>query len=496
MKLHLNAPQHHIFTSPKPRTLALFGQGGGKTWEMGVLSYFFIQYCPRSLGLIAANTYGQLSDSTLREIFDVWDKQFGITEYSQRNPEGNYVIDKKPPDHFTNHGRVFKSNNNKIFFDSGQVIMLASLENYKSIEGRTIAWALLDETTDTREAAVKEVITGRLREETIAINTGARKDQFQFIDSNDPNAGKVINPLFIFTKPSKEQWLNEFFEIEQYRERIKATVFHKNKFFTADDNTRRIVIASAYFNQRNLPSGYIEDRKAELSDDLISMLIYASPFGKTGAEYYSTFNHEQHVQKVKHNNRLPLHITFDFNVNPYMTMQVWQVSNNEARCLQEYAMSTPHNTIEDTCRAFLDDWEHLCGAGVYYYGDSSGKNRQPSKMFKSYFDIIERELKHVLTRRSRRLLKQNPRHRGVGKGTLGRREFMCGVLKGGKSVTIKINPSCKYTIADLEFIKEDANGAKKKEKAEINGIVCEKYGHMSDAMDAIICYLFGEYNRE
>ena len=41
--------------------------------------------------------------------------------------------------------------------------MLASLDNWKAIDGRTISWALLDETKDTPEAAVKEVIISRLR---------------------------------------------------------------------------------------------------------------------------------------------------------------------------------------------------------------------------------------------------------------------------------------------------------------------------------------------
>ncbi|MFO7841252.1 MAG: hypothetical protein R6V48_03710, partial [Fidelibacterota bacterium] len=88
----------------------------------------------------------------------------------------------------------------------------------------------------------------------------------------------------------KEQWLNEFFELEKFRDEIKSSIFSDTTFFEKETETRKIVIASGFFNSRNLPPNYFSDRIAELSEDLIGMLIYGSPFGKSGAEYYMSFS--------------------------------------------------------------------------------------------------------------------------------------------------------------------------------------------------------------
>ena len=95
-------PQWQILTTNKARTLFHSGKGG-KTHVMGAMSALFVQHIPQALGLIAANTYGQLTDSTLLEIFTYWKEQCGWTEWTKYNESGNYVIDKQPPQHFKPH---------------------------------------------------------------------------------------------------------------------------------------------------------------------------------------------------------------------------------------------------------------------------------------------------------------------------------------------------------------------------------------------------------
>lgn len=499
--IQFSDPQFDIFSSQKARNLFHSGQGGGKTRVMGDISHNLIQNCPKAVGLIAANTYGQLSDSTLLEITKVW-RDYGWTEYSKNNPDGYYVIDKRPPDHFTPHGHSFKSNNNKIFFRDGQVCMLASLDNYKAIEGRTIGWAMLDETSDTKEEAVKDVIIARLRQEMICINTNEEdKYLLPFVDPDYPDAGMVINPVYIFTKPAKEQWLTDYFEIDDFREEIESTIYSETDYFFKDYKNKRLVIASTFHNQDNLPDNYISDRLMELTPDKADLLIYGSPFGKSGVEYYANFNHGKHVGRVPYIEGLPLHLSFDFNVNPYMTGKVWQFNylkngKIQARCIKEYCLESPRNSVEDVCRAFDNEFGHLCNPGFYYYGDSTGRASLPIKDVKDLFKIIERELGHIIYSRSRRLLRSNPRHRSTGKGTIGRREFINSLFAGKHNVEILIDESCTNTAKDYEYVKEDANGAKLKEKSKINGVKCEKYGHCSDADDAVLCWIFGDYAKE
>lgn len=497
--LKLSRPQYDVLTSTAERTLNLAGQGSGKTFIIGLLSYYFVSEIPAAVGMIAANTFGQLSDSTLVETFKVW-KNFGWTEYSTSNPSGCYIIDKKPPDHFKSHGYTFKSNNNKIFFWNGAVIMTASLDNYKAIEGRTIAWAVLDETADTKEEAVKEVITARLRQDAVYISKNP-STLFHYVAKDHTDASERRNPLYTFTKPTKEQWLTEYYQLEQYRQDILSTIFNPGEYFRKDFDNKRVVICSTHFNERNLPPDYIKNRKKDLSSDQISLLIYGSPFGKTGSEYYNDFQKTKHVVPVQFTPGLPLHIAWDFNVNPYMTMLVWQIVPHESgkicvNCIKEYTLPNPDNTIESICDIFTYDFGHLCSAGLYFYGDATGKNKLPIETVRDYFSVITKMLYDFLSQNSRRLLKQNPRHRAVGKGSLGRRDFMNAVLRGRHNLVIQIDPSCRNTIADFEFVKEDKNGAKVKEKAEINGVVCEKYGHCSDAADGFFAWNWGDWAKE
>lgn len=500
--LELNAPQADILQAAALRYLLQMGQGGGKTAAIGYVSYLFASKIPETLGLIAANTYGQLSDSTLVEVFKIWKKNFGWTKWTKENPSGFYVINNVPPPSFKPHGFTFTTNYNKIFLRNGAVIMTASLDNYTAIEGRSIGWALLDETADTKVEAIKEVITGRLRDPNIFAlqNYDMLTDVFPFCNKDNPRAGEVTNPLFIFTKPVKEQWLTEFFNLEKYREEIIQDCRSETNYFSKHDasENRVVVIASTYHNAHNLPPDYISQRKMELSEDMIDLVIYGSPFGKSGQEYYKSFKHSYNVWPVNYIEGLPLHITFDFNTNPYMTGKVWIYyddgeGNRYWMLLREYAARHPNNSIEGVSRMIIEDWKDVLKKyGMFYYGDATGKNSIPVESVKNYYNVIESMFRIYIDDHSRCILKQNKRHRSVGAGTLGRRDLMNKCLKGGFGFRILIDPSCVESIKDYEFVLENKNGVKLKVKKEINGVVCEERGHMSDADDAIFCYHYDE----
>ena len=72
IEITLTDPQAAILNSNADRNLLMMGQGGGKTNTMGNLSYLLSQNVPDVMGLIAANTYRQLTNSTLKEIFKQW----------------------------------------------------------------------------------------------------------------------------------------------------------------------------------------------------------------------------------------------------------------------------------------------------------------------------------------------------------------------------------------------------------------------------------------
>jgi len=172
--ISLSAPQKTIFESREAINLFLAGQGAGKTFLMGVVAGRFIQSYPHKKGLIAANTYSQLSGTTLFRVREVWKHHFGWTEYNEYTKQGHYTVGVQPPASFNLENHNFENYRNVISFCNGALIHYHSLDNYKPIDGLEISWACLDETKDTRPEAITEVILGRLRQKNASEETPNR----------------------------------------------------------------------------------------------------------------------------------------------------------------------------------------------------------------------------------------------------------------------------------------------------------------------------------
>lgn len=466
----------------------MLGQGSGKTHVAGVVSARFISQFPDVPGFIAANTYMQLNQSTLKRIRSVWRDYYGWEEWSKTNPKGNYVVGKKPPESFNTKGHDLDSYAGVISFIQGTLVFIGSLDNYKAHDGKEFGWAILDETKDTKEDALKDVILGRLRSPGIFIEGD---------ELNSERKGKPFNPLYIFTTPAKVDWLNSMFSLSDYYDEIMRTAVSDADYFynESEDLKQTVVIASTYHNQKNLPSNYIETRKQGLSEGQILMLIYAIPFAKSGGEFYKSFDIGLHANnKHAYDSSLPLHITYDFNVVPYITLTIWQMEKEgnifHLREIKEYCLKSPKNNTLAVTSEFCEDFrDHT--EGIFIYGDPSG-NQRDTRSQKGYNDyaIIQSTLLQNGFAFKNRVDRKAPSV--VGRGNFINAMLEGKQLKSGDYIKISIDSDCKESIADMLYIKEDENGKKKKERASDpdTGQTFEKYGHTSDAMDYLICKLF------
>lgn len=483
--IELSEPQAHFIASNKPRNLYLAGSGAGKSHGGGVISGRFIKNFPKIRGFIGANTYDQLSKSTLDRIFKVWAKSFGMIK------DVHFVVDKQPPAHYKVYGQRLKDYNNVISFINGHVIFVSSLENYRTIDGTEFSYAILDETKDTKEEAVKEVITFRLREAGMWIDENG--DVF---DYKPEGWSESFNPLYILTSPAKVQWINEWFELDQHYEEIALKIFSETEFYTLEGKSFSVVISSTFHNRHNLSDGFIEKTIDSLagSPHLIEMNIYGSPIAKSGGEFIHQFKRLEHVKPVKYKEGLPTHLSLDFNVRPYMTGLVAQVEKmpdgvTEVRFIKEYCLSNPKNKTESICEAWISDF----GAknyGLFYYGDPSGGNEQTlSRDYRDNYDLLAKKLRPYLNNLSNRVLRTHP-------SVLLSRDFLNNIFANVYKIRIIIDPSCKELIADLEFCKEDANGKMiKPKKKDENGMSYEPRGHVLDSKRYLLVALFPDIMR-
>lgn len=201
----------------------------------------------------------------------------------------------------------------------------------------------------------------------------------------------------------------------------------------------------------------------------------------------------------KYDPEMPLHFSFDFNVNPYMSCGVFQVHKTmvgerpyyRAVMLEEICLRSPHNTTKGVCRHIREKYRSRHLSTSYIYGDPNGmkEDTRSEKGFNDYL-IITQEL--IDFNPQRRLHPKAP-------AVATRISFMNSLFSfSNPELEIFIDKKCTNTINDFLYIKEESDGTKQKIKAidAITGINSERYGHLSDCIEYFITYAFSKlYSR-
>jgi len=204
---------------------------------------------------------------------------------------------------------------------------------------------------------------------------------------------------------------------------------------------------------------------------------------QTGGLFYKHFDRAKSVDPtIVYNPDQAIHLSFDFNVNPYMSATIWQIDGKTAKCIDEIASVNPDNTTVGVCREFERRYFNHKG-GLFIYGDPSGR-QQDTRTDKGYNDytIIFNELE-----------KYHPIERVANKHppVVTRGNFINTVfLKGFNDLNILFSDKCKYMLNDMLFGKEASDGTKLKEKTKVDGVTFEKYFHHADTMDYFLCEAF------
>lgn len=247
-----------------------------------------------------------------------------------------------------------------------------------------------------------------------------------------------------------------------------------------------MAIHSTYRDNTFLDVEYIHHLETRVKNDANLYRIYVQgEWGRprTGGEFYKLFDFARDVAPAIRNEGLPLHISFDFNVNPGMHALVFQIDGNNINVIDEIKTISPHNTTKGICKEIERRYFNHVN-GLFIYGDPAGKHQDTRTEYGSNdFTIIQNEL-----------ARYRPQLRvGVkAPGLAIRGQFINSVLADNfDGLKITIDPKNLGFIEDLSNIKETPEGGKFKEKIKgDNGISFEKWGHYSDAFDYFICQAF------
>lgn len=208
----------------------------------------------------------------------------------------------------------------------------------------------------------------------------------------------------------------------------------------------------------------------------------------TGGEFFKAFSVDKHVIPCGYNPELPLHISFDFNVNPAMHAAVFQIHRTEAghvvRWIDEIICKSPDNNTPATCREILRRY-HTHSTGVIIYGDPAGKaeDTRSEKGHNDYVLILQ------VLEKFRPQLRVAKKHPPVAMSGMWVNSLL---REGWDNIDIEVSPECKAAINDLLSLKEDSDGGTFKEKTKdpATGVSYEKFGHLSDCFRYFLCEAF------
>ena len=234
-----------------------------------------------------------------------------------------------------------------------------------------------------------------------------------------------------------------------------------HKIFVEDDNDDRLLIHGRTKDNTYLPKNYIKLLESNYDDKMLKAYMEGQFVNLSkGATYYG-FNREEHTGEVSYNDRLPIRVGMDWNVDPLCAV-VWQKYETKPyiRVIKEVALY--HRGEGDLMtQRMCDEIRELYPNNYYYaYPDATGTARHSSAQF-SDIDIIRRNRMRVMVKHI------NPR-------VVNRVNAVNNNLSKGN---ILIDKSCKMLIGDLEKVtnKEGSRDIDKSNKELTH--MCDAFGY-------------------
>lgn len=373
------------------------------TWIGSRYAYYKILSNPETLGLIGANTYDQLSTSTVKPFFEFLNKV--------KMP---FVVHRRPP---ASWGLKlnFSHYNNKMCFPNGKVILLRSFDNFETLEGLTLGWAWIDETRQSNPA-VWDILLRRLR-----CNQSHKLE------------------MKVTSTPNGRDWVYEEFQ-------------KSNKY--------QIIFMSACENP-HLPKEYILDMLASYDPELAKQEVHGRIVEHGRARTYHQFQPHLHVMdRWEYDPDRPIIMGWDFNYGDApMAVALHQEFYNpltrvsEVQVIDEVVMvnsDTP--TIMNAVLKRYGKTNNIHRGGWEIYGDAYGNRGTTGK---SDYQIIKEMLCKVFPSHMviLKVARSNP-------GEIDRINAMNRLMCNTQNVVrYYVSPKCKALIRDFQKVTCTTNGS-------------------------------------
>lgn len=214
---------------------------------------------------------------------------------------------------------------------------------------------------------------------------------------------------------------------------------------------------------------------------------------RTGSEFFGSFNRGNHVAETVYDPSLPVHLSVDSNVLPYISISFWQIaidsSHKQIRQIDEICAESPNNTVRKAARLTAKRLQAMGVCKVILHGDASTRaanniDDEKRSFHDLFIDTLQKEGIEVEDKVSNR----NPSVPMSG-------EFINAIYDNNlPGISIIIGENCHMSTEDYMSVQKDVNGGilKTKVKNKITMQTYEEHGHISDTKRYVVVDMLHE----
>lgn len=208
---------------------------------------------------------------------------------------------------------------------------------------------------------------------------------------------------------------------------------------------------------------------------------------KTGNEFLNSFNIGKNSGEYPYIPGLPIHLSVDSNVLPYISVSYWQADLSKGKDMYQIAETTaesPNNSVRRAAKLVSKKLIELgYGDVIYLHGDASAKAANTIDDNKrSFMDLFIDTLKKDNWIVEDKVGNKNPSVSMTG-------EFVNAIFeKQLPDLSIYIDDGCRASIDDYQSVQKDANGVilKTKVKDSVTKQTYEEHGHLTDTLRYVV----------
>ena len=319
-----------LITHDFPRDIALYqgGYGSGKTFCGSLLGILLALKYPGIRGLVGAQTYPLVRDTTLKTYFEHLDNmEFKINIHYE-----------------------FKVAESKLIFKNGSEILFRHMQEPNKLKSLNLGFIELEEMSDIPESTFK-MLLGRLRQ---AIKPEWKDKDFKY-------------RLFGHTNPEPAKgWIYKYFVEEK------------------KDNYR--LIQAPTTQNKFLASDFVDSLKQAYDEQYYRINVLGEFGDYTSGLVVKGFTSDN-IKDLHYQSDLPLHLTWDFNVDP-MSCICAHKTKDKVFYFDEFVLE--NTSTQRTINAVIERYPNHKG-DIIINGDASGDNRSTQSEFSNYV-IIKKTL--------------------------------------------------------------------------------------------------------